>query len=329
MEMIEHPTMKGFFLVPGFKHTYIEKHGIMYDDKAKDYLQIKMAALYPYPCVRPSERPTDVLIHRSLALTFLECPGNPDDYQVDHLNMDKLDWRLTNLEWVTKSENMKRAGKTLWRRPLEVKDLVTGKIVGFGSIRECARFFGTHPGEIVYFLQNNKLAPYQQKYDIIFAGHSWSALTASDVGKTRRGVDREVVVVDMTGKGTVHIYARVTLAAKAIGLKRGALTRWLSGKTKLQLVKGIRVEYLSDFVGHLGSAIRVSKEKTLFANQHKHKTGAVIVKDVRTDETKTWTSLQAFADSLGVLKGSIMKSMIRNSGVYRFYKIVYEDVPSA
>lgn len=88
MEMIEHPTMKGFFLVPGFKHTYIEKHGIMYDDKAKDYLQIKMAALYPYPCVRPSERPTDVLIHRSLALTFLECPGNPDDYQVDHLNMD-------------------------------------------------------------------------------------------------------------------------------------------------------------------------------------------------------------------------------------------------
>ena len=47
------------------------------------------------------------LVHRLVAEAF--CEGYSEGLQVDHLNHDKSDNRYTNLEWVTCSENIKRA----------------------------------------------------------------------------------------------------------------------------------------------------------------------------------------------------------------------------
>ena len=42
-------------------------------------------------------------IHRLVAQTFIDNPENKRE--VNHINGDKLDNRLSNLEWVTSSEN--------------------------------------------------------------------------------------------------------------------------------------------------------------------------------------------------------------------------------
>ena len=85
--------------------------------------------------------------------------------------------------------------------------------------------------------------------------------------------------------------------------------------------------YLSEFTGVLSDAIRVNKEEQLFANQYKHKIRAIRVTDYRTEVVSRWKSLLDFADHIKIRKNSIMKSMQRNNGVYRFYKIVYEESP--
>jgi hypothetical protein len=48
-------------------------------------------------------------IHRLLALAFVYNPDPHIRKCVNHINGNKLDYRLENLEWVTPSENVKHA----------------------------------------------------------------------------------------------------------------------------------------------------------------------------------------------------------------------------
>jgi hypothetical protein len=48
-------------------------------------------------------------IHRLIALTFIPNPDNKPE--VNHINADKSDFSIENLEWVTRQENMQHAFK--------------------------------------------------------------------------------------------------------------------------------------------------------------------------------------------------------------------------
>tara|TARA_Y100000593_G_scaffold79746_1_gene148547 strand:- start:2940 stop:3506 length:567 start_codon:yes stop_codon:yes gene_type:complete len=46
-----------------------------------------------------------VYCHRIFAMGFIRCPSPSLTYTVDHLNEDKLDYAIHNLEWVSASDN--------------------------------------------------------------------------------------------------------------------------------------------------------------------------------------------------------------------------------
>jgi hypothetical protein len=87
-------------------------------------------------------------VHRLVAETWIDNPNHYED--VNHINGDKDDNRVENLEWVTHSENIRHAFRTGLIKVTPIRIVETGEI--FESLSECARRIGGDPANIRHCL---------------------------------------------------------------------------------------------------------------------------------------------------------------------------------
>lgn len=90
-------------------------------------------------------------IHRLVADAFL---GRRDDMVVNHIDDNKHNNRVGNLEWVTPSENSRLASKNGLYRTRPVRIVETGE--EFTSLKDCAEAVGIHPCDINHVLSGSK-----------------------------------------------------------------------------------------------------------------------------------------------------------------------------
>lgn len=104
---------------------------------------------YKFVCLRKNGINKNHLVHRLVAEAFIE---NPNNYPVvNHIDGNKLNNKLTNLEWCTYSYNLEHAIKIgLVESQCKIRRSVIverdEKIVTFKTMSDCAKFFGFKKG---------------------------------------------------------------------------------------------------------------------------------------------------------------------------------------
>lgn len=90
----------------GYPNYLITKCGKIYNSYRKRFLNpMEHENGYMFVGLSDGKKRTTFSVHRLVAILFLENPHNYPD--VNHIDFDKTNNNIDNLEWITRSENMK------------------------------------------------------------------------------------------------------------------------------------------------------------------------------------------------------------------------------
>lgn len=166
--------------VEGHEGYYIYEDGALYSIKSSKFLSHKLDSRKHYLMYNLKKRGVSkmVLVHRLVAIAFIPNPKNKP--VVNHKDGNKKNNNVSNLEWMTRSENSKHAydmgltpkppswkGKTGYdhNRSIEVSEIdVNGNIIKYGSMSEASRERSVSIGCIKYSIENSSFTRKGFKY---------------------------------------------------------------------------------------------------------------------------------------------------------------------
>lgn len=144
-KVIENTNGKYSITSEGKVFSHVNTWGIV--DPTKWIERKQQISIWGYPVVDIvyNNRRKKFLIHRLVGTYFLD---NPEDKPcINHIDGNKLNNCVSNLEWVTYAENEQHSHKVLGKKPHNCKPIrvhtKTGEFVGiFDSMNEACRYTG-------------------------------------------------------------------------------------------------------------------------------------------------------------------------------------------
>lgn len=92
---------------------YVTRSGKVYSGKTQSFITGKIDQNgYREYCLMINGKRTYIRGHILVAETFLKKPKGKGDLEVNHKNKNRADNRVSNLEWVTPSENSQHRSNT-------------------------------------------------------------------------------------------------------------------------------------------------------------------------------------------------------------------------
>lgn len=332
--LVESQSNPGFYHTPFSPEILVSPHGAFISLKTNKLITVTYNG-DGYPVIHVPGLGTQT-VHRIMVETFLKCPGNPQDYHVNHKNGIKTDFTLTNLEWSSPTENIVHSFKTGLRSDnhrIFAKDLETGEIHEFHSQNECARFLGTTAGHIRVFL-NRKVRryPFGERWDIRREDGEWTGFGRSDVGKCSRPSLAMVVTLTDSPR-TLTLFENIAHVADHYQVSVDTAKKWLAvGKSdtddpfSVYLASTYRLMVEDRAI--LNDMVKVpnpNKRKKPKESYIKNNPIPITVTNTVTGVVDNYPSTEAFAKIVGAERKTIQRSMWRKDGIWRHYLIKYRN----
>lgn len=231
------PSMDGFYYFPKDERLAVNKHGIIRNVKTKKVLKPIRNNINGRTFVlitSPGKKPIQYTTHRVIAGTLIGRPSRHinvsfDDLEVNHIDGNRYNNNPSNLEWVTRAENMFHAYKTNLREEnklVEIYDIANKTISVLYSCRECARRYNMSLPTLNRHL-NSKNAG-KCDYD----GYAFRYFTKEntpwpEITETKGNTGISITVVEKD-KNVLTIFATIREACKHFKLSYSKLWRLLS-----------------------------------------------------------------------------------------------------
>lgn len=129
-----------FYLIPGFTRFAITEDGVVKSIKYGKILKQNIGPYgYPYVNLYDADKNKwrSISLHILLARTFIINSDYSTKFFVNHIDGNKLNYKLKNLEWVTSIENQKHAvenGLRTDNRKCKVFDVITKEVKNYPSV---------------------------------------------------------------------------------------------------------------------------------------------------------------------------------------------------
>lgn len=130
-------------IFPELGNYKITKTGKIWSNKKNDFLESKINNGYYHNVLTKNKK--NYSIHRLVALNFIPIPNNKklDDLVVNHINENKLDNRVENLEWCSQKENCNAHSKETSHSKKVIKmDFDGNELEIFNSMTEAGESIG-------------------------------------------------------------------------------------------------------------------------------------------------------------------------------------------
>lgn len=236
-DLEEYPLKKGFYYIPYHNWYAINKEGLIWSIRFSKFISKNKHKSVRYHTVSIQDdngNTTSIPLHRLLASVFLNDGTDKTGMQVDHVDGNRDNNSIENLEWVTPSENVKRSFKLGLRdnKPIGVllRDWKTKKVFRFMTLNNAAEFAGLHYSAVSHRCKNTPGVVYPDGYQYKF--ESDPSPWVDDIEGLSYGTDVPVLVKDHKN-GSITRFERSGEAAKYLVLSPGRFSMWLNDPRQL------------------------------------------------------------------------------------------------
>lgn len=322
VECLKYP---GFYSIVGNPEVVISKKGVILDYHTGKEKHVTIpTASDKYPIIGNDTHYNGIklpftarIVHRLVAYAFLPIEGSRDRFYVNHIDGNKLNYDIKNLEWVTYKENRDHAVETglcVQSVRLMAIDIYTGERRKFPSLQAAARGLNIHAWDI-----SRAIEAYRGQGKIICP--PWLFLEEGDTIPTsfikiQKRVDPMGFRWFLVEKDGVSEYVQ------------GVKNLFSHVKAKRDVIVGTKVFYNSFEVN--GYKVKEVYRQDVPVEEYKKEDSrggkvqkAIRVTDLSSGSVTTYPSTDEFAALVGAKRKTIQRGMLYNDSVWYNFKIEY------